>query len=160
MRAEHGPAVVELFADPLTSRYVSRDFSDPAAAAELVAERLAYAGPPMLGSWVFRHRDEVIGLGHLGPSRQLPPSFVDTGWFLSPKYVGAGFCTEAMRSLLDYGLSELGIPAIWALIHPENAASRAVAARLGFARVGDGRYYGSTTYGVHARVADHWSSNR
>lgn len=151
LRPEHGPGVIAVFADPATSRYLSRDFSDAAAAAELVGERLAYAGPPMLGSWVVRCEDGVIGLAHLSPSRRLPPSFVDTGWFIAPKYAGAGLCTEAMRALLDYGVSELGLPAVWALIHPENVASQAVARKLGFAHVGDGRYYGGT-YGVHALV--------
>lgn len=46
----HTEGLVALFADPRASRYFPVDFSDERAARDLVAGRLAYAGPPELGT--------------------------------------------------------------------------------------------------------------
>nr|WP_233223953.1 VOC family protein [Amycolatopsis sp. CA-128772] len=44
--------------------------------------------------------------------------------------------------MLDHGLGTLGLPAVWALVREQNAASRKVAGCLGFLDVGSGVHYG------------------
>ncbi|HWO47714.1 MAG TPA: GNAT family N-acetyltransferase [Solirubrobacterales bacterium] len=61
------------------------------------------------------------------------PQFGETelGWVLRPEVRGRGYATEAARALLDWGFEELDVPYVTAMIRPDNAASVAVAERLG-----------------------------
>ncbi|NBH10489.1 GNAT family N-acetyltransferase [Amycolatopsis sp. SID8362] len=135
-------AVVKVFADPEMSRFFAADFSDPAAANAMVDRRLAFRGPPGQGHWAIERDGEVIGVAHLRPSWELPGGVPELGYYVASAHAGQGLATEAARAVLDHGLGALGLPAIWALVHENNAASRAVAARLGFLDVGTGVHYG------------------
>jgi RimJ/RimL family protein N-acetyltransferase len=62
------------------------------------------------------------------------PQFEETeiGWALQPEARGKGYATEAARAALRWGFERLDdLPLITAMIQPENAASIAVAERLG-----------------------------
>ncbi|MEV5713722.1 GNAT family N-acetyltransferase [Amycolatopsis mediterranei] len=135
-------AVVKVFADPEMSRFFAADFSDPAVASAMVDRRLAYRGPAGQGHWVIERDDEVIGVAHLRPSWELPGGVPELGYYVASAHAGQGLATEAARALLDHGLGTLGLPAVWALVHERNAASRKVAGRLGFLDVGSGVHYG------------------
>ncbi|WP_326833909.1 GNAT family N-acetyltransferase [Amycolatopsis rhabdoformis] len=138
-------AVVAVFADPAMSRFFAADFSDPEQARAMVARRLAYSGPEGQGHWVIEHVEhpgEVIGVAHLRPSSELPGEVAELGYYIAAKHAGKGFATEAARALVDHGLTTLGLPAVWALVHEDNAASLAVTRRLGFLDVGSGVHYG------------------
>ena len=73
---------------------------------------------------------------------------LEVGYILAPAQQRRGLMTEAMQVLLTYCFEELGVHRVQALIHPDNAASIALATRLGFRceggplrdywRVGDG----------------------
>ena len=56
---------------------------------------------------------------------------VEVTWALRRDAWGRGYATEAGGAWLRWGLERLGLPYVTALIAPENAASRAVAERLG-----------------------------
>jgi len=150
---EHTEGLVALFADPRASRYFPVDFSDERAARDLVASRLAYAGPPGLGYWTWLMDGQVVGLGHLQPARHLPGELIEIGWCVRPDRWRQGLATEAVRSLLDYGLSGLGLSAVWALVDGENAPSIGFAHRLGFLSVGERRLDEGTAQ-VFVRLAD------
>lgn len=142
LRAEHEDAVVRVFGDPALSEFMPIDLSDPAEGRAMVRRRLAYAGPPELGHWVITLGQLVIGLAHLRPSGELPAEQAEIGWYLDTAYNGRGYATEAGRTLLAYGLGSLRLPAVRALVHEDNTASRAVALRCGFLDVGGGHHYG------------------
>lgn len=135
-------AVVKVFSDPEMSRYFAADFSDPAAASAMVDRRLAYRGPAGQGHWVIERAGEVIGVAHLRPSSELPGGVAELGYYVASAHAGQGLATEAAGAVLDHGLDALGLPAVWALVHENNAASRKVAGRLGFLDVGSGVHYG------------------
>ncbi|WIX78134.1 GNAT family N-acetyltransferase [Amycolatopsis carbonis] len=135
-------AVVAVFADPEMSRFFAADFSDPAQARAMVARRLAYDGPEGQGHWVVEHEGEVVGVAHLRPSSELPGAVAELGYYVAAKHAGKGFATEAGRALVAHGLTTLGLPAVWALVHEGNAASLAITQRLGFLDVGSGVHYG------------------
>lgn len=74
------------------------------------------------------------------------------GWHLHPDSAGHGYATEAAGALLDDAFSR-GLDEIWCDMFPDNAASAAVAERLGLRPLGvvpdpwyegDGRLYFST----------------
>lgn len=136
-------AILRVFADPAQSRFFATDFSDPARCREMIERRLGYRGPDKLGHWVIEHDGTVIGLAHLRPSTAMPPGTAELGYFLDPAYGGRGLATEAAAALLDHGFVTVGLPAIWALIHPSNVASLKLAQRLGFRDVGVEEHYGA-----------------
>jgi RimJ/RimL family protein N-acetyltransferase/catechol 2,3-dioxygenase-like lactoylglutathione lyase family enzyme len=142
IEAVDAEAVVKMFADPGMSRFFDADFSDPLQAKEMVERRLAYDGPAGMGHWVIELDGEVVGIGHLRPSWELPGNIAEIGYYLDSGYGGKGLATEAAAALLGHGLSTLGLPAVWALIHESNVASLKLAQRLGFLDVGSGVHYG------------------
>ncbi|MDI5981478.1 GNAT family N-acetyltransferase [Amycolatopsis magusensis] len=150
---EDTDAVLRVFADPEMSRFFQADFSDPARCREMIDRRLSYDGPPELGHWVLEQDGEVIGLAHLRPSWELPGNVTELGYFIEPRHGGKGLATEAAARLLDYGLVELGVPAVWALIRDANVSSVKLAQRLGFLDVGSEIHYGAE-HRVHVKLPD------
>nr|WP_234443716.1 GNAT family N-acetyltransferase [Streptomyces sp. NRRL B-24484] len=57
----------------------------------------------------------------------------EVGWTFARRHWGHGYATEAAQAVLAWGFGALGLTRITAMIHHGNAASTAVAARLGFA---------------------------
>ncbi len=77
-------------------------------------------------------RDSGQFLGRTG--LKFWPQFEETeiGWALHAEARGKGYATEAARAVLKWGFERLeGLPLITAMIQPGNAASIAVAERLG-----------------------------
>ncbi len=56
---------------------------------------------------------------------------VEVGWVVAREHWGRGLATEAARALLDYGFRWHRFPRIISLIDPANAASIAVARKIG-----------------------------
>ena len=57
---------------------------------------------------------------------------VELGYVLARHAQGRGLATEAARAWLDVASETLALDRLTAVIHPDNAPSRALAARLGF----------------------------
>jgi RimJ/RimL family protein N-acetyltransferase/catechol 2,3-dioxygenase-like lactoylglutathione lyase family enzyme len=154
--------MVKVFADPGMSRYMAADWTDPAQVRAMMDRRLAYDGPPGTGHWVIelmlaaetdstgtvvdpsRPETELIGIAHLRPSSELPGGVAEIGYYVASSHGGQGLATEAASAVLAYGLTTLGLPAVWALVHESNVASLKVAERLGFLDVGGGVHYGDS----------------
>jgi RimJ/RimL family protein N-acetyltransferase len=60
---------------------------------------------------------------------------VEVGWHLHPDCWGHGYATEAARAVIERGFAA-GVPEVYAVVRPGNAASMAVCARLGMAPIG------------------------
>ncbi|HEX4225004.1 MAG TPA: GNAT family N-acetyltransferase, partial [Pseudonocardiaceae bacterium] len=54
---------------------------------------------------------------------------------------GKGIATEAARTVIEHGFRRLGVPAIFAAVHRDNAASLHVARKLGFLDVGEEQHH-------------------
>lgn len=72
-------------------------------------------------------RAERIGGGFVGE--------YETGWHLHPDAVGHGYATEAAAANLDATFAD-GLAEVYAGMFPDNAASAAVARRLGLREIG------------------------
>jgi RimJ/RimL family protein N-acetyltransferase len=151
LRVEHTDGVVATFADPVSNRFFPYDLSDPITVQKSMRKRLAYTGPTQLGHWAFLHEEKVIGVGHLRPSTELSNDLIEIGWSLNPNYGRRGLATEAAGLLTDYALGAGGVPAVWALIHIDNARSLALAGRLGYIQVGFGEHY-SAPHSIHVKL--------
>ncbi|MET0237661.1 MAG: GNAT family N-acetyltransferase [Kibdelosporangium sp.] len=152
MRADDRDAVIKIFADPESSRYLTRDMADPVNAGTSFERWLGWGAPGGMGSWLLDLDGLVIGVGRFTPSDRLPGKVVEVGWFVARSYAGQGYATEALRTLLDYGIRTLGLPAIWALIHADNEPSRRLAQSLGFLDIADYHHLAGPTR-IHALLA-------
>jgi RimJ/RimL family protein N-acetyltransferase/catechol 2,3-dioxygenase-like lactoylglutathione lyase family enzyme len=135
-------ALVKMFADPEMSRFFAAQLSDRAQVEAMVERKLAHDGPEGTGQWVIELDGEVVGIAHLGRSAELPGDLVEMGYSVDRAYGGKGLATEAAAAVLDHGLSTVGLPAVWVLIHESNVVSLKLAQRLGFMDVGGGVHYG------------------
>ncbi len=59
------------------------------------------------------------------------PAARDFGWMVHWPYQGQGYATEAARAVRDHALDRYGLPSLAVNLNWRNAASRAVALKLG-----------------------------
>lgn len=89
----------------------------------------------------------------------------EIGYWLAKEFTGKGIMTRCARTLVDYGIDELGLNRIVIKCVPENVKSRSIPERLGFVEEGIERDGGW----LHTRFVDHvvysmlardWKKNR
>jgi RimJ/RimL family protein N-acetyltransferase len=68
--------------------------------------------------------------------KELAPGAVELGYFVMPAYRRRGFAEEAALGMIEWAARVHGIGRFVVSISPENAASVAMARKLGFARIG------------------------
>jgi RimJ/RimL family protein N-acetyltransferase/catechol 2,3-dioxygenase-like lactoylglutathione lyase family enzyme len=136
-------ALTSLFADPELSSQHMHDLTRPDEITALLRRRLDYTGPEGTGDWVFELDGQVIGIGHLRTTTELPGNVLECGFYLARRHWGTGLAREATEAILNHAHTTLAAPAVFALIHQDNARSLAMAARLGFLDVGAGQHYGA-----------------
>ncbi len=68
----------------------------------------------------------------LGCTRGRSGTRSELGYVLARHAQGRGLAGEAARAWLDVASTQLGLDRLTAVIHPDNAPSRALATRLGF----------------------------
>lgn len=84
------------------------------------------------GLTAVERRDDGTFLGFTGLHRmRWYPEDVEIGWRLARSAWGQGFATEAAALWVGYARDVLRLPRLISIIHPDNAASFAVARKLG-----------------------------
>lgn len=58
--------------------------------------------------------------------------FPDLGFALLPKFEGSGYAQESCRAILKYTREYLNVPALYAIVTPENQKSRHLLSKLDF----------------------------
>jgi RimJ/RimL family protein N-acetyltransferase len=109
-------------------------WDDEAAHRELIRSRTLHPYPPGLGYWAVARReqpDEFLGWVLLIPEGMRGPR-TEIGWRMRTAERGRGYATEAAGALLRHGFETLGAQRIVAVMYRGNAASMAVAGKLGF----------------------------
>jgi RimJ/RimL family protein N-acetyltransferase len=61
----------------------------------------------------------------------------EIGFHFLPAFWGAGYASEASRAVIDYAASHFGLTELFAGHHPDNASSRVLLTRLGFAQISE-----------------------
>lgn len=139
-----------MWADPVVTRYTA---GAPVPLEESWRNFARLAGLWRLtgyGPWIVREKMSGAFVGDVGPAdyrRDSEPKFdhmVEFGWALAPDFHGRGYATEALQAALRWSRVHLGGRRFCAMIDPENAPSRAVAAKCGFSRAGEVLYRGKT----------------
>lgn len=130
-------ALGALYADPAVTRFVCAPM-DPLTAWRRAAAALAWcrdhSDPERPGVWAVEHRETGRLVGRVGLSSWTDHTTPvhELGYLIGTAWAGQGYATEAATAVRDHALSVLGLPRLVALVHPDNAASRAVLAKLGF----------------------------
>ena len=101
----------------------------------------------------------LIGLIGFGLETDGTP---ELGWWVGREYWGQGYAGEAARRLIRHLFADLGYGSVWATAHPDNAASRAVMAKLGMGlakheRIAQPARGESVVMPVYTLEADAWS---
>jgi RimJ/RimL family protein N-acetyltransferase len=134
----HLPAVSAVAAEPDAARFLATP-QDAAGQAATAARYAAHWDSYGFGRWAVVPGDGEPS-GWVGAFHPLwHPAFqdrVEVGWGLAAAARGRGLATAGARAAIDACFSILGIDEILAFIHPPNAASRAVAERVGMRPVG------------------------
>ncbi|MEJ7570010.1 MAG: GNAT family N-acetyltransferase [Gaiellaceae bacterium] len=111
-------------------------------AAKRLSEALEHWSLHSFGKFAVLNDDDPVGvitLNFVGETLVgIGVDEVDLGWYVLPERWGEGIAAEAARSVVDWAHAQ-GIGPLVAYLRPANAASRRVAQKLGFVRVGDGR---------------------
>ena len=115
---------------------MSRFLADGMPADRFVAWRqlCTYAGAWTLhgfAHWAIELRDTGEFIGRAGPWRPESWPALEVGWTIDPRHQGRGYATEAGRVALRCAWEDLGADRVISLVRPGNAASAAVARKLG-----------------------------
>jgi RimJ/RimL family protein N-acetyltransferase len=125
-----------------------RSMSDRDQAVTVIERwRARQEADPRFGAWAAEVRDTGIVAGtvltSLLPNTDgSPATEVEIGWHLHPDSWGHGYATEAARGAAERAFA-LGVPAVYAVVYPDNARSLAVCRRIGMTPLGrTDRFYG------------------
>lgn len=77
---------------------------------------------------------ELIGMVGVGNKEEVDNE-IEIAYFLSDDYTGKGYMVEAVNALVDWGLHELKIPFIMAIVETDNYPSQRVVERSGFEKI-------------------------
>ncbi|MGC5015928.1 GNAT family N-acetyltransferase [Streptosporangium sp. DT93] len=102
----------------------------PAEIAEIVEESESDFATSGYGIWTVRESREAEPIGTAG-LRLLEDLGVEVVYSLAPSAWGRGYATEAARAVVEHALNVLRLPEVLAEVDEGNAASAAVAGRLG-----------------------------
>lgn len=160
MTTEDGPALFELRTDPVINRYIDRlptteledalrfidkinkgirdnhwlywAITEAASVGDQDHEVLQDQEGQQDQEVIYDHLIGTICLWNFVPTDDK----AELGYELSAARQGRGLMSEAVEAVLTYGFGTIGLSAVEAAVHPENAASVKVLKRAGFTLVG------------------------
>lgn len=83
------------------------------------------------GVWAVEERETGDLVGRIGLMNPADWPGPEVGYVLGKRWWGRGYATEGARAAMDWGFENVGFEELISLIDPANAASIAVATRLG-----------------------------
>jgi len=144
-----------MLADPVSGRFITADGKPITEAfagwrnAAIMAGHWALYG---IGMFVVEERSTGSFVGRVGP--WLPPGWpgFEIGWGIAKEFRGKGYAVEAARASIDWSFATFEIDRVIHCIDSENAASQAVARRLGASK--------DRGFELIGHVADIWVTAR
>ena len=144
-------ALFELSQDADVVRYVN-DGRMPTLfeSWRLVASWLGHWVLRGYGQWAIEERASGRFIGRAGIINPADWPGPEVGYLLGRDWWGRGYATEAARAAMEWGFREIGFADLLSLIDPANAASIAVATRLGETPRGETELMGHSlrVYGI------------
>lgn len=131
-REEDAAALFALSQDPDVVRFVGdRRVPTLQESWRAVAGWLGHWTLRAYGQWAIEELSTGAFVGRAGIINPAEWPGPEVGYLLGKAWWGRGFATEAARAAMNWGFSEIGFDELISLIDPANAASIAVATRLG-----------------------------
>ena len=124
-------ALSEVLGDPVAMRYYDAPFDREQVAAWIDWARDSY-GEHGFGLWAVVRRSDGRFLGDCGPMLQSVDarSIPEVGYHIVPSEQNQGYATEAARACIDWVFASTPYESVCSIVSPENAPSRAVAAKV------------------------------
>ena len=124
------------YGDPLAMRFWDYDATEDVEATAEHIRRWVDHDPDWHGVWaIVTQTGAVAGMINYH-HREEWNHRLELGWILAPAYWGRGVMTEAATAVIRHCFDAMDVHRIEATVHPENASSRRLAARLGFREEG------------------------
>lgn len=146
-------AAFTIYSDPQVMKYLGdrQTVNTIEAAAERLQNILSHYSQLNNGTgyWaiVLQTTGNIVGsiiIKQLPDNQGNPTQDYEIGWHLRKDAWGKGYATEAAKILIHYGFTQLNLPVIYAVTHPDNRASIAVTQRLGMTPLGRTTKYYNT----------------
>jgi RimJ/RimL family protein N-acetyltransferase len=159
-REEDVAAFFELSQDPDVVRYVGdRRVPTLQEAWRGAAAWIGHWALRGYGQWAIEERSSGRLIGRAGIINPVDWPGPEVGYLLGRDWWGHGYATEAARAAMDWGFREIGFDELISLIDPANAASIAVATRLGESLRGDTELWGNRVL-IYAISRVEWQARR
>jgi [ribosomal protein S5]-alanine N-acetyltransferase len=124
-------ALIEVLGDPVAMRYYPTPFARDGVSAWIERAGRSYRENGF-GLWAVIRRSDGRFLGDCGPMLQPVEDQVipEVGYHIVPAEQGRGYATEAARACVAWVFANTSFDIVCSLVSPENAPSRAVAAKV------------------------------
>ena len=124
-------ALLEVLGDPVSMRYYPAPFDRDMVATWIEWARRSYRQNGF-GLWAVIRRSDGRFLGDCGPMLQVvqDDQIPEVGYHIVPSEQGNGYATEAARACVGWVFANTRFDVVCSLVSPENAPSRAVAAKV------------------------------
>jgi RimJ/RimL family protein N-acetyltransferase len=135
LRVEHAEEMVPVLADESLYAFTGGVAPTPAELRERYARQASGRSPDGVErwlNWIVRRSEDgaAIGFVQAAISEDPPPPTAVLAWVVGTRFQGCGYAREAATALAAW-LPTVGVVRLVAYIHPEHAASMAVARALG-----------------------------
>lgn len=138
---DDAPAFHRIWGDPTVIFWGAAETLDKSR--EVLSVLIEEQSDDQLGwyAMVERASGDIVGNATLrrAPYRE---GLLELGWHVAKPAQRRGFAKEAAQRLIRYAFQELAAGRVGCIVLPDNAPSQAVAASLGFVRVGEVTYKG------------------
>ena len=131
-------ALWDVFSDAETLRFWSHEpFASRAAVGDYLAQRARGVAERTAFTWAVAEvaTDALVGTVALA-GWERTHGRAEVGFILHRSVWGRGYAAEAVRGVLGFAFGEMGLHRVEADVDPDNAASLALLARLGFREEG------------------------
>jgi RimJ/RimL family protein N-acetyltransferase len=125
--------------DPEVARWQSSDHSDEAQSRRYIEQSMetARATPRRIYELGISVKPDPRLIGRLAFNLDRPEHADATAWFVIRRdQWGKGYVTEAVRALIDFAFTKVGVQRIWADCDPRNTGSWRVMEKVGMRREG------------------------
>lgn len=161
-RMEDFEPYAAMMADEETARYIGGRLERAAAWRKFLQMPGAWA---VQGFAMFSLVEKVSGawIGQCGPWHPDGWPGTEVGWALRREFTGKGYALEAATAAIDWAFDTLGWTEVIHSIQPPNAASIALAERLGSRHLGPGRLpppFHEVEIGLWGQTRGQWRTRR
>lgn len=116
----------EINSDPDTNLFNPNGAMSLETAEIVFNEMIKYWNVNGFGTWSIREKENpeyIIGFGGLSHRQYGNETKLNLGYRFDKKYWGKGYATELAQSAIEFGINELNLNEIFAIVRPNHLAS-------------------------------------